>query len=110
MPAPRRNTILLLLAFCVALSGTFFFGYRAGRTARRARWQNEPVRAWMSVPFIAHTHHVDEEDLFKAIHLPPDRNDRRPVRDIAKQQRVPVSKLLKDLDDVIASEGAQRSR
>ena len=101
----RKNTILLLVGFCVALGATFFFGYRAGRTARDARWQNEPIRGWMTVPFIAHTHHVSEDDLFNAIHVPPTRRNHRPIRDIAKEQRLPVSSLLKELNQALAQNG-----
>jgi hypothetical protein len=100
--SPRQRTLVLIVAFCLALSLTFFFGYRAGRTARRAHFQNEPVRPWMSVPFVAHTHHTREEVLFEAIHVKPDPHDRRPIRDIAKAQRVPVNQLIQDLEIAIA--------
>ena len=52
---------------CLAIAVTFFFGYRAGRTARHVRWQDEPIQPWMSVPFVAHTHHTSSELLFQAI-------------------------------------------
>ena len=55
----RPSSLLILaVAFCLAIAGTLIFGVRAGRYARRLRTENEPIRAWMSVPFIAHTHHV----------------------------------------------------
>jgi hypothetical protein len=92
---------LLIAGFCLALAATFFFAYRAGRTARHGSWQNEPIRAWMSVPFVAHTHHTREETLFAAIGLPPDPHDHRPIRAIARARRVPVNKLIQDLEDAI---------
>jgi hypothetical protein len=92
---------LLVAGFCLAIAATFFFAYRAGRTARHVSWQNEPIRAWMSVPFVAHTHHAREDALFAAIGLPPDPHDHRPIRAIARARRVPVNKLIHDLEDAI---------
>jgi hypothetical protein len=80
---------------------TFFFSYRAGRIARHARWQNEPIQAWMSVPFVAHTHHASEDLLFRAVHLEPNPHDHRPIRDIARIEHVPVNRLIHDLQAAI---------
>jgi hypothetical protein len=98
---PQRT--LLRLGFCLAIAATFFFAFRAGHTARHFRGQNEPIRAWMSVPFIAHTRHVREEPLFRAIHVQPDPRDHRPLRDIARAENLPVAELIRDLDQAIAS-------
>jgi hypothetical protein len=57
----------------------------------------------MSVPFIAHSHHVREEPLFRAIHVEPNPRDHRPLRDIARSENLPVAELIRDLDRVIAS-------
>jgi hypothetical protein len=108
--SPRKGTALLVLGFCLALAFTFFFGYRAGRTARRsfhekAGWQNEPIRPWMSVPFVAHTYHTREKVLFEAIHVPPDPRDRRPIRTIARAKNVPVAELIRELEEAIATAG-----
>ena len=101
MIQPRYRTLILVFGLCLAIAATFFFGYRAGRTARHARWQNEPVRAWMSVPFIAHTHHTSEDVLFQAIGVPPDPHDHRPVRDIARAKKLPPADLVRELQDAI---------
>lgn len=97
-----KRTLLLTLAFLLAVAIVFVFGYRAGRHARAIRWANEPIRPWMSVPFIAHTHHVPVEMLFQAIAVQPQPSDRRPLRRIARQQKRPVEELIRDLDDAIA--------
>jgi hypothetical protein len=91
----------------LAIAVTFVFGFRAGRNARRIRWQNEPVRAWMSIPFIAHTHHVRPEILYQAIGLPPHERDRRPLRRIAQEEKRPVADLIRDVENAIAN--ARRS-
>jgi hypothetical protein len=99
----RQWTLLLLLGFCLAVASTFFFSYRAGRAARHAHWQNEPIQPWMSVPFAAHTHHVRSELLFQAIHVVPNPRDRRPIREIARAEKLPVAELIRDLRNAIAS-------
>lgn len=55
----------------------------------------------MSVPFVAHTYHTREEPLFEAIHVPSDRRDHRPIRTIAREERVPVSELVRELHAAI---------
>ncbi len=95
--------LALILGFCLAIGVTFFFGYRAGRTARHIRWQDEPIQSWMSVPYIAHTHHTRSELLFEAIHVAPNPRDRRPIREIARSERLPVTDLIRDLRKAIAS-------
>jgi hypothetical protein len=103
----RRPATLLILAaaFVLAIAGTFIFGYRAGRYAHRLRWENEPIRPWMSVPFIAHTHHVPPETLFQAIGEPPHRHDRRPLRVIAHQKGEPINDLIGKLEKALADAG-----
>lgn len=87
----------------MAIAGTFIFGFRTGRYARRMRLENEPIRAWMSVPFIAHIHHVPPETLFRAIGLEARPHDRRPLRAIARAEHRPVEELIRDLQKSLES-------
>lgn len=90
------------LAFLLAIAGTFVFAYRAGQHARQIRTENEPIRGWMSVPFIAHTHHVPASLLFQAIGvLPREPHDRRSVRHIARDLNRPVPELIAQLQRAI---------
>ena len=90
------------LAFLLAITGTFVFASRAGQHARQIRAENEPIRGWMSVPFIAHTHHVPAAVLFQAIGVHPHEPlDRRSVRRIARDLNRPVSELLAQLQRAI---------
>ena len=90
------------LAFLLAITGTFVFVSRAGRHARQVRTENEPIRGWMSVPFIAHTHHVPASVLFQAIGvLPREPRDRRSVRRIAHDLNRPVPELIAKLQRAI---------
>jgi hypothetical protein len=86
--------LVLGLAFVLAITGTFVFAYRAGRQARRIRAENEPIRAWMSIPFIAHTRHVPAPVLFQAIGLQAEPHDRRSIRHIAHDLKRPVPNLM----------------
>ena len=104
MKRPSR-LLILLVAFCVAIAGTFIFAFRAGRYARRLRFENEPIRPWMSVPFIAHTHHVPSALLFQAIGEQPLPHDRRPLGMIARQEHRPVEDVVQDLERALASAG-----
>jgi hypothetical protein len=89
------RTLAICLAFALALAGTFVFGFRAGREARRIHAANEPIRPWMSIPFIAHTHHVAPSVLFQAIGVEPRQPyDRRPLRRLAHDLNRPVPELM----------------
>ena len=109
MGQPLRK-LIFALALILAITGTFVFGFRAGRHARYIHWQNEPIRAWMSVPFIAHTHHVPPEMLYKAVGLPPLEHDRRPLRRIAREEKRPVADVIHDLENAIAKAPAPKGR
>ena len=93
-----RRTLAVGLAFVLAIAGTFVFASRANRQARRFRTANEPIAAWMSVPFIAHAHHVPATVLFDAIGVhPQDPRDRRSLRRLARDLHRPVSELIGQL-------------
>ena len=97
------------MAFSVAICGTFIFAFRAGRYARRLRVESEPIRSWMSVPFIAHTHHVPAALLFQSIGIDPQPYDRRPLRTIARQEHRPIEDLERDLQRDLAGAGHAHS-
>lgn len=97
-----RRTLAIGLAFVLAIAGTFVFASRASRRARQIRAENEPIHAWMSVPFIAHTHHVPASVLFQAIGVhPQEPRDRRSLRHIAHDVDRPVSELIAQLQRAI---------
>jgi hypothetical protein len=103
---PRYGTLIVFIGFCLALAAALFFGSRAGRTARRMHWRNEEIQPWMSVPFVAHLHHTREDLLFHAIRVEPNPRDRRPIRDIAREEKLPVSDLIRDLEKAIQDGGS----
>jgi len=98
---PRQRILALALAFVLALTGTFVFAYRAGQRARQIRLANEPIRPWMSIPFIAHTRHVPAPLLFQAIGIQPEPHDRRSVRYLSRELKRPVPELISQLQQAV---------
>jgi hypothetical protein len=97
-----RPTIVIALALLLAVAGTLVFASRATRQARHFRTADEPIHGWMSIPFIAHTHHVPASVLFQAIGVEPRRpRDRRSVRRIARELNRPVPQLIAELQKAI---------
>lgn len=90
------------LAFVLAIAGTVIFAARAGQRLRHMRAGEEPIHAWMSVPFIAHTHHVPASELFQAIGVQPrEPHDRRSIRRIAHDLKRPVPEVMAKLQRAI---------
>ncbi len=106
-----RLVLAIGLAFTLAIAGTFIFGYRAGRAARQFHAENEPIRAWMSIPFIAHTHHVPVDALFQAIGVTPEGpHDRRSIHRLSRDLKRPVPELISQLQRAIAAENPSGSK
>jgi hypothetical protein len=97
-----RRTLAIGLAFVLAIGGAFLFASRASRRARQFHHANEPIHGWMSIPFIAHTHHVPPSVLFQAIGVEPLRpRDHRSVRHIARQLNRPLPEVIAELQRAI---------
>jgi hypothetical protein len=93
---------VVVLAFLLAIVVTGLFATRAIR--RALYWRNhrdEPIRAWMSVPYVAHSYRVPPYVLYQAIGLPPRPRDRRPLREIAREQNRSVEDLSSQLQEAI---------
>ena len=92
---------LIVLAFVLVV---LFTGIFAMRTVRRAAyWHNhkdEPIRPWMSIGYIAHSYRVPPYVLTEALGLPP-KPDRRPIREIARQQNRSVDEVIAILENAI---------
>lgn len=66
------------------------------------RWENEPIRGWMSIPFVAHAHHVPPEPLYTAVGLDPHKEDRRPIRRIAREEKRRTEDLIRQLEAAVS--------
>lgn len=93
---------MIALAFLLAIAGALLFASRASRQAHHLRTANEPIHGWMSIPFIAHTHHVPASMLFEAIGVAPRQpHDHRSVRHIARELNRPVPEVIAQLQKAI---------
>jgi hypothetical protein len=96
-----RQQWLVVLAFVLVVS---FTGLFAVRTVRRAIYwhyhQDEPIRPWMNLGYIAHSYNVPPWVLHQALGL-PSQPDRRPIRQIAREQNRSVEEVIAKLQDAI---------
>ena len=97
-----RRTLAVGLAFVLAIGGMVIFASRASRRVRQIHTVSEPIHGWMSIPFIAHTHHVPAAVLFEAIGVQPrEPHDHRSVRHIARELNRPVPEVIAQLQKAI---------
>lgn len=95
---------LVVALFVLALGATVV---HTTRTVRRAAYwrehQDEPIRGWMTIGYVAHSYHVPAHILYSALNLPQTKpHDRRPLREIAREQGRSVDDLRAILQDAIA--------
>src|SRR5438445_13770701 len=97
--------VTLALVLVLALTGLF-----AVRTVRRAIYwsfhRDEAIRPWMSVPYVAHSYRVPPQVLYEALGIPPQSHDRRPIKEIAREQNISLEQLITTLQETIARERA----
>jgi hypothetical protein len=95
----RHKALLVLFAASIAI--TVIFGMRAFHF-RPHPAVDEPIRPWMSVPYVAHSYHVPPHVLFEKLGIPPQRPpDRRTIAEVARAQNRPVTDVISDLQDAI---------
>ncbi|MFN2598265.1 MAG: hypothetical protein ABR563_13885 [Pyrinomonadaceae bacterium] len=103
---------LVVLLFFVVLGAT---ALHATFTLRRAIYwrqhQDDPIRGWMTVGYVAHSYRVPPRVLYEALDLPPREphdphapRDRRPLREIAREQGRTVEEITATLQAAIARE------
>jgi len=101
----KQWVVMAALALVVLATGVF-----AVRTVRRAMYwrahRDEAIRPWMSVPYVAHSYRVPPHVLYQALEIPPQPHDRRPLKQIAREQNRSVDDLSAVLRDAIARERA----
>jgi len=94
------------LALVLLITGLF-----AVRTVRRAVYwrlhRDEVIRPWMSVPYVAHSYRVPPHVLYEALGIEPQPHDRKPIKEIAREQNISVEQLITTLQGAIARERTQ---
>ena len=97
----RGAWLVLALTVAVALAGLMTL--HTIRHAIRLHHTREAVRPWMTVPYIARSHHVPAGMLYQALRLtPPEGRDHRPLGRIAREQGRPVHDVMADVEAAIA--------
>jgi hypothetical protein len=94
---------LVVALFVLVLGAT---AVHTARTVRRATYwrehRDEPIRGWMTVGYVAHSYHVPAHVLYSALNLPQTKpHDRRPLREIAREQGRSMDDLRAILQDAI---------
>ena len=97
-----RREWLLFLLFLLVLIVTGIFAARAVR--RAAYWhehRDEQIRPWMSVQYVARSYRVPPPILYQSIGAVAVPRDRRPLREIAREQNRSVDTLISELQQAI---------
>jgi hypothetical protein len=94
----REWLILLGFVLSVALVGVFVA--RSVHVVRQLP-QDETIRPWMTVPYVAHSYRVSPSLLLQALGLPARPHDRRPISSIARAQHRPLQDVIADLQRAI---------
>jgi hypothetical protein len=92
---------LVVLAFVLVISFTGLFAVRTVRRAIYWRYhQDETIRPWMSVGYVAHSYRVPPWVLHQALGLAPG-PDRRPIRELARAQQRSEAEVIAILQNAI---------
>jgi hypothetical protein len=94
---------IAVVAFVSIVSLTALFAVRTVR--RTIYWrlhQDETIRPWMTIPYVAHSYRVPPVVLYEALAIDHPPHDRRPIREIAQKQNRPVGELITALQTAIA--------
>src|SRR5437870_8263629 len=101
----ERKQWFAIAVLAVVLLITSLF---AVRTVRRAVYwrlhRDEVIRPWMSIPYVAHSYRLPPQVLYEALKIPPQPHDRRPIREIAREQNLSVDDVIATLQSAIARE------
>lgn len=99
-PGWRQWTMLVIFALVVTVTGLF-----AVRTVRRTIYwrqhRDEQIRPWMTVPYVAHSYRIPPRVLYEALGIPHRPGDRRPLKQIAREQNISVDQVIETLQRAI---------
>ena len=105
-----RKRPLLTTAFLLACAATLFFSGRfVVQAVYWATHQEEPVRPWMTVGYVARSWGLEpmELDLAAGLPLPEVKGRPQPLSEIARDRGVPVEAVIADIEAAIATLRAQ---
>ena len=99
----KQWVALSALVLVLLVTGLF-----AVRTVRRAIYwrlhRDEVIRPWMSIPYVAHSYRVPPQVLYDALRIPHPPHDRRPIKEIAKEENRSIEEVIATLQSAIVRE------
>ena len=98
----RGNWLLLALFLAAAAASSFFAGLSYERARHLSVEQDELIKGWMSLSYVAHAYQVSPDTLHLALDLAPETPDRRTLADIAEERRLPLDAIRLRLEHAIA--------
>ena len=104
----RRHPVLVSAFVAFTLLALFFAGRFTFQAIYWSTHQNQPVAAWMTVGYIAHSWKLDPRDLDTAARLPPPAGHPLTLGEIAIRRGVPVSEIIAAVEAAIAKLQAER--
>ena len=106
----RRHPVLVSAFVLFTLLALFFAGRFTTRAIYWSTHHNQPVAAWMTVGYIAHSWNLDPHELEVAAGLPPPAGHPLTLGEIARQRGVPVSEVVAAVEAAIARLQADQHR
>jgi hypothetical protein len=108
-----RTRPWLTSAFLVACALTLFFAFRfTFQTIYWANHQEEPIRPWMTVGYIARSWDLDgrEIDALAGLPLPQVKGRPQPLSEIAQDRGVSVAEIIADVEAAVAELRAREAQ
>lgn len=105
-----RERPRLTAAFVLACVATLFFAGRfAYHTVYWASHQDEPVRPWMTVGYVARSWDLDGRaiDALAGLPLPEVKGRPQTLQEIARDRGVPVAQVIAEVEAAVATLRAQ---
>ena len=92
----------VVIAFLGVVAITVVFAVRTIRPAIYWHYhQDEPIKEWMNIDYVAHSYKVPPHVLYIALGMPHKPPDKRPLRDIAASQNRTMDQVREILLDAI---------
>ncbi len=105
----RRHPILVSAFVLFTLVALVFAGRFTYRVAYWTTHHNQPVAAWMTVGYVAHSWHLDPRAIDELAGLPPPTGAPLTLGEIATERGVPVDQIIAAVEAAIARLQAEES-
>lgn len=97
--------LLLLLIGAFTVNAAIHGFQHANRMRQRP---DEPIQAWMNIPYIGHSYHVPNAVIATAVGIDDKQRDGRPLQKIAAEKGVTTTVLIEQIEAAIKQFRASR--